>query len=93
MSSIATFKRYADLTNEQRGAIMETFRSYDVLCQHDVGHAVACTAHSVFFGANDRGWNSKRGSDAFAATLAVLAMNDSIKLVVGESTARKAAQV
>ena len=72
------FTRYASLDAAQRSAIVEEYRTAKQ--QTSTNHAVAIAAHRALCNRNDRTWNSKTGSDAFAATLATLVMRGEIVL-------------
>ena len=77
---MTTFTRYSNISEEQKAKILSEFEHYELTAPlGDVGHAAACIARSVFEFSN-RQWSGKNGNDAFAATLAVLAMSGKVKL-------------
>lgn len=76
------FTRYANLTHDDRCEIVRAFKYQRTFC-NDVGHAVSCTT-TDFFHLTPRQWNGKTGSDAFAATLAVLVMTKTILITDAE---------
>lgn len=76
-----TFTRYANITDDQKEEILKELETYKQISgvSGTVGHAAACIASRVFELTTSQ-WNSKIGADAFAATLAVLAMNGEVNL-------------
>jgi len=72
------FTRYANLTEEQKDRIVDSYR-YAKFMGSDAGHATSCAAVNGL-GLTDKQWNGKIGSDAFAATMAVLVMRGEITL-------------
>jgi len=76
-----THTRYANLTDEQREAIVRTFREWSSLPGIEVGQAVSCAAKDGL-GLTINQWNSKQGEDAFASALGVLVMRNEVNLVV-----------
>lgn len=74
------FTRYGNITEEQKAEILKELETYKQMNPFgSTGHAAACIANSVFQLTN-RQWNSKIGTDAFSATLTVLAMSGKVNL-------------
>lgn len=65
------FTRYANLTKEQKQKVIARYRGQRLMGS-DPGHAAACAAHDVLLAGDDRKWNSKIGSDAYAAVAGLL---------------------
>lgn len=63
---------YANLTNDQRAAIRSAYKRAAAMCRcPDVQHHVAIAAMEVL-SPHKRGWNGKKGSNAFAAAMTSL---------------------
>ena len=77
--TMAQFTRYANITDADKKAIVDTYHYYRQTGCSNVGHAIACTAARAF-DLSDRQWNAKIGSDAFAATLAWLVIEKEVSL-------------
>lgn len=77
-----TFKRYANITEEQREMALTLFDEYCRINPYgDVGHAAACiAADRRMFGMTNKQWNSKIGGDAWTAILGILVMNKKVNL-------------
>ena len=75
-----TYSRYANITQEQKDRIVRVYKSKVGI--YPTGQAVAITAAEAWE-LSDRQWNSKKGSDIFAATLATLVMSGNVELVGG----------
>jgi len=73
------FTRYANLTEEQQDRIVDAFRYARDVGRSDPGHAAACAACNGL-SLTTKQWNSKIGSDAFAAALTTLVMKGEINL-------------
>jgi hypothetical protein len=68
---------YANLTDEQRQAIVESFRMWKSLgCEPD--HATACATGALKL--SQRALNGKSGDNAWAAVLATLVMAKEITI-------------
>lgn len=74
---------YANLSREQKAEIVKAFEAAINMVQNDVTHATAIAAHAGLRLSN-KAWNGKTGSNAWAATLAVLVMEKKIKLEVAK---------
>lgn len=84
---------YGTLTEEQRDEVVRQFRAYASFLGTSPKHAAACTARAVLCRAKThrgetRAWQGRRGSDAFAATLAVLAMAGEVRIDWGTEAER-----
>ncbi len=62
---------YADLTADQKSAIIDRFRDALRRGATDARHAAVIAAHEVLE-MSTRAWDGKKGSNVYAAALAVL---------------------
>ena len=70
---------YADLTADQKSAIIDSFRDALRRGATDARHAAVCAAHDVLEMPR-RAWDGKKGSNAYAAALTVLVQEGIVRI-------------
>lgn len=68
---------YANVTEEQKEKVIETYNAWVQMDGIGAGQAVSIAATRAF-GLTDRQWNGKAGTDAFASALAILVMSKQV---------------